>query len=114
MAHGSSIVTRAEFFEVFVIYPLLCGAALAAYTFFRDFETDQLFEQIGMDTTDNMLIAISFYYVLPVGFVLLTILYAQTQNSYETTGWVAIVFGGLVVEQLATKIREIVHANSED
>lgn len=64
MAHGSSILTRDEFFEVFVIYPLLCGAGLAAYTFFRDFEADQLLEQVGMNTTDNMLIAISFYSVL--------------------------------------------------
>lgn len=114
MVHGSSIVTRSEFIEFFVVYPLFSGAGLAVYTFFRDFEADQFLEQVGMNTTNNMLIAISIYYVLPISFVFSTMLYAQMQDSYENTGWVAIVFGGLIIEQLATKIREIVRAKSED
>lgn len=111
MVHGSTITTS-DFFEFFVIYPLLCGTGLAAYTFYRDFETDEFLEQVGIGPNKNLIFGISLYIVLPVGFVLSSMLYAQFQNSYESVGWVAIVFGGLIIEQLATKVREIMSAKS--
>jgi hypothetical protein len=109
MVHGSTITPLPEFLEIFVIYPALCGAIMATYTFFRNMDLDEMEEKAGIEPTENVVLGISLYIAGPVAFVVAMMFLAQFLGGYESIDWVVIVFGGLTLDQVALKARELKH-----
>jgi hypothetical protein len=107
MVHGSTITPLVEFLEIFVIYPILCGSIMATYTFFRSMNLEDMEEETGIEPTPEVVNGVSLYIAGPVAVVVSMMFYAQFSGDYQGIDWIVIVFGGLTLDQVALKVREV-------
>lgn len=105
MIHGALIVPLADFLEIFLFYPILCGTALAIFNFkFRD-ENEEFLEKIGFPYTKSLIMAVVILMLLPIAGVLFAMVSAQMAGSYNDVAWIVIVFGTLIGGQLGEKLK---------
>lgn len=103
--HGVIVSTAAEFSDVFVFYPLLCGIPLGLFSYFYPDENEELFEQVGIPDTEQTTAIFAAFIVMPLGFVALAMLAAQRQGSYSDVAWIVIIFGGLILGEMGKQLK---------
>lgn len=103
--HGVVVSTAAEFIEVFVIYPLLCGIPLSLFSYYYHDENEELFEQVGIPDTAKTNAIFAAFIVMPFGFVAFAMMEAQREGSYSDVAWIVIIFGGLILGELGKQLK---------
>ena len=107
LVHGAFLTPADSYIMIFLVYPALCGIPLALFSYFQEFEDESLLEKIGIPDTEYIRLSVVLWLALPLGFVLSAMAYAQLERSYDQVSWIVIVFGGLTINELGKKLKQI-------
>lgn len=107
LIHGFFTVPVNEFFEIFVIYPMLTGSALGIFNYWRRNENEEFLEQVGIPYTTNLTLAVVLLILLPLAGVLFALSNAQLSGTYDDVSWIVIVFGGLIGGEVGEKLKKL-------